>query len=761
MNILKKLLKILLVVVTGILVLVVIGYFAIKSFLTPAYLRSMASKIASESLKRPVEIGHVSLRIGFKVGVTIGDISLPNLTGFSPEPMVQIDKTSLNFKLLPLLKREVVIGSIDLQGMNVKVERNKENKLNIAMVIMPKETRGTRWSFSLDAINIAQGSIKYTDAVSEMEIHAKDINQNIEFKGHKITISGEQSFYVLKSKIIPEMVVKIKNNIEYDTLRKDTNIKNLSAIYEPINLNATGTIEKMERLNITADLKIDDLSKSLSLIPNNMRPRRLAGSMKTAVTILGTTKEPKIDGRCELKNVLIGLKDINRELEKINGSLSFDQNSIRNILIQGQIAETKFDLSGSVANLKEPVLNLGLKIVGNLKDLESLTNQTKGVKMSGPLNLNVTIKGTSSKPSYFGDFSISDANIDGVGFAKPLSSLRLKGTIQNDAAKITECSGHIGRSDFSLNGYVSNFKKPVAQINSSSNIIDLDEMLPQTQKGKKQESKPVPVTLQGTVRINKLTGMDMEFKNINTNFIYENGVIDLKNCNADAFDGKVQFDFYYNVNSPEPYRITTRMNNLSAQKVLKRFLKFENLEAKLNGMSNFQGRGLSQKEVIANLSASGNLKFNNGVFKDFGFLTQLLSWVGLKDYKDLKFSEFICYFKIENGKSKVEDWAISSTIGNFLTNGTIGLDGKLNLLITLTLNKKESDLIKKYHVDWLLYFDKNGRAVIDMIASGKLTSPQFKLDTNKIKERLKGKIKDEWDKKKKELEKKLKDLLKG
>ncbi|MEO0190452.1 MAG: hypothetical protein ABIL18_05670, partial [candidate division WOR-3 bacterium] len=175
---------------------------------------------------------------------------------------------------------------------------------------------------------------------------------------------------------------------------------------------------------------------------------------------------------------------------------------------------------------------------------------------------------------------------------------------------------------------------------------------------------------------------------------------------------------------------------------------------------NFQGMGFEQRQVISNLTASGSIRLVNGAFNNFEFLNKLCEWLGFKDKKTIPLQDLVFSYKIENGRTNIEDWSMESGIGNFLVNGWIKLDGVINLAITLTLNKRESDILKSYHGDWVLYYDPKGRATIDIIATGKLLSPQFKLDTNKIKERLKGKIKDEYDKKKKELENKLKDLFK-
>jgi uncharacterized protein involved in outer membrane biogenesis len=756
----RRWLKILAIAVAIVVVLLAISYIAIRAYLTPARIRYIASRVASEAIQHPVEFGSVGLRIGFTIGITIDDVSVPNVEGFPAETMVQIDRTALNLKLFPLLRQQIVIGSITLAGLDLNLERNEDGMLNVAAIV-PQEMKGTGWSLSLSSLDISNGNVVYHDAKENREIRVKGINQRVSFSGNNIVLSGRQEVFVAQTQTLPEMVLKIDNSIAYDTAQKNITVNKLNILYDPISVDIAGVIENMKTLRVDAHLKVDRMSKMVKFIPTDARPEQLKGALKADLSILGTLAEPKIDGRCELRDVAITPKGMNRAVERINGSLSFDKSAIKNIVVQGKIGSTTFDVTGSVSDLQNPLLNIVTKIDGNLRDFESMTDEFQKIKMSGPVAVRVTVKGSVKNPSYFGDYTIQEGHIDGIGLSQPISNLNVKGSIQNDAAKIDRCSGHIGRSDFSLTGHISGFKQPVVQITNTSNIIDLDELLPTPQKSTQPETKPLPLTLQGTVTINTLSGMDMEFKNINTHFTYENGIIDVRNCKAETFDGEVRLDFHYDAHKPEPYRISTRMESMSAKKILQRFLKFDNLEGRLSGMSNFQGRGLSQKDVISNLSASGNLKITSGTFKNFLLTTRLLSWLGITDQKELKFNDIVTYFKITNGKATINDWAMASSVGNFLTSGTIDLTGNLNLDITTTLSKHYSDIVKKYHGDWLLFFDDKGRALVDINVGGTLKEPRFSLDKSKIQQRLKGKIKDEFDKKKKEWEDKLKDFFKG
>lgn len=754
----NKLIKLLLVIIGVIVILLIVGYFIIKSYLKPQTVRGIAEKVTTEAIQHPVKIGHVGLRFGFKVGITIDSIKITNAKGFGQKPMVEIDRATLNLKILPLLGRRIVISGLDFTGVKVNVERNKNKEINFAAVI-PKEAKGSNWALSLSSVTISKGDVSYFDAATKTELEFKDITQSIKFKGHKISASGRSTLYILKNNMLPEMILHVANNINYDTLKKDIEVKNLEVLYDPIQLTLNGDIGNLEKLDIDAKLKVDDMSKLTPLIPIKQRPEKLDGAFIATCSATGKIKHINLTGFSEFKNVSYSPKGFNRGFTKINGTLSFTDKAIKDIILKAVFGKAKLELTGAVNNLGNPLFNLKAKANGDLQDLEMLTTDMEGIQLKGPFNIDIAIKGSSKKPSYNGDYSVNNGFMNGIGLAKPISNFIIQGKIENNIAKINKCGGSIGNSDFSLTGKITNFSKPVIEIKNTSHFIDLDEIIPSPDKRKQEKGKAAPITLRGTTKINNFTGANMEFRNINTNFSYENAVIDLKNCTADAFDGKVQFDLYYNANNPEPYRINTRMTSISTKKILKRFLNFENLEGQLNGISNFQGRGFTKNDVLTNLSSSGNIKITKGVFRNFQFFTKLLTWFGLKNYEIVDFDDFVVNFNIDKGKTMVRDWALSSKIGDFLVNGTIGLNGSVNIDVTATLIKKYSDVVKKYHGDWIFPIDSKGQATIDLKITGDFKSPKFSLDKNKIKQRIKGKVKNEFDKKKKEWETKIKNLL--
>jgi|GEM_PF-656126 len=745
-----KYLKILLIVIAVLLVVIIAGYFAIRSYLNPATVRRIAERVATETLQRPVQIGTVGLRFGLKVGITVNDVTISNTKGFSSEPVVEIERATMNLKLIPLIQKRIVISGLDFESPTIRIERSKDGALNFVTLI-PQEQEGTDWKLSLSKITIRKGTVHYQDAKDNTEVRIQDLAQDIALRGQRISVKGHCKVDVLKSTLLPQTTFNLKNNVSYDTLKQLLNLDRVSLDHDAMYLHTSGSIDKMDLISLNAELKIKDLNKIKPFIPVGSRPAEMTGSLKANASILGSMKDPQVDGRCELHNVKIVPAGMLKGLERIDGSLSFDNNSIRNILIQGMFGSAKVKISGSITDLAKPLLAINSSVDGELNDFQGLTQDMQGIKMKGQIRADISLKGKSDDLTYSGSYAISNAEIDGIGIAKPITNFNAKGTLAKDKANIEICSGHIGRSDFSCSGSFSRFDNPVIEINNRSNVIDLDELMPEETDAK----EGIPVTIKGRVAINTLTGMDMEYKNVQGYFTFEKGIIDLSKCSADAFDGKVNLDMYYNSNNPEPYQISTRMTSVSAQKILKRFVNVDNIEGTVSGLANFTGKGFEVKEILSNMNASGNLNLKNGVFNNFDLVTKLLAWLGMNDQKNVPIKDFNVSYKIVNGKVRADNWALSSTYGDFLWNGTLGLNGSLDLNLTTTLSKQHSDIVKQHHGDWIFHIDPKGRAVIDLKITGTFKAPKFSLDKEKIKQRIQGKVKDEFEKKKKEINKKI------
>ncbi len=728
----RSLKKIILVASAGIAVILIGGYIAVRAFLPPETVRRIAEQAVSKAVQYPVSIGRTDLHIGFGISIAVKDITVTNAKNFTPGSMVKIDRTALNISLLPLLRRRVVIRSIDLTRPLVNLERSTEGALNIA-VLMPKPVQGADWAVALSRIRINGGEFNYRDRQTKREFRVSDIDQKVTFHRNEISIEGSQKISLPEIDALKKSDVTINNAVTYDTLSRDVSIKDLQITLEPIRLRIKGTVGNGERLDLAGTISIRDLSKMGDVLKEKYATLKIPGTMDCAFRIAGTTKSP----------------------------------SVSDIALKASVGKTKIDVTGNVEDLaaKEPRIDLSAQVNGDLNDLATIIAAAGDLKMSGLFAVKAAAKGRINDLRYSGDMNVRKGFIDGIGLGAPVTDLDVRGGFQGNSLKVSECRGNIGRSDFALTGTVSDLRKPVVTIDCRSKSIDLDELMPEQQGTDAGRSGGAPISIQGKLAVAKLKGMDMEFTDISTNFNYAAGVVDVKQCRARAYDGDVALNFHYDANKPEPYRLNTRMTSVNARALMQRFLKFDRVKGTLSSAVDLSGNGLDERSVRSNMSGVVDLRITNGEFENFGFLTGLLSWMGLKDQKTVPFREMNGGFRVDNGSATLDDWTLSSSIGDLLTRGSIGMNGAVDMQIAITLSKASSDKVKKYHGDWIFFTDKDGRTVIDVVATGKADGPQFRLDRERIQQRLGGKIKSEFKDKAKEkvqdLETKIKDVLKG
>ena len=76
-------------------------------------------------------------------GISIGEISLANAAGFGDQPFAQIAAADVKVELLPLLKREINVRTVQLSGLQVDLQRGADGTTNWADLVKPTTTTKT------------------------------------------------------------------------------------------------------------------------------------------------------------------------------------------------------------------------------------------------------------------------------------------------------------------------------------------------------------------------------------------------------------------------------------------------------------------------------------------------------------------------------------------------------------------------------------------------------------------------------------------
>ena len=126
-----KALKYILYSLGGLILLLVLLIAGVVMFVDPNDYRDRIEQAASQQIGRSLQInGPMELSFFPWLGVEVQDVTLANAPGFAPQHMLSVHKAGLKVKLLPLISREIQVGTLFLQEAVFNLAKNGQGKSN-------------------------------------------------------------------------------------------------------------------------------------------------------------------------------------------------------------------------------------------------------------------------------------------------------------------------------------------------------------------------------------------------------------------------------------------------------------------------------------------------------------------------------------------------------------------------------------------------------------------------------------------------------
>ena len=123
--------KIVGIVAAAVVGLVVVLLLAVWLLVDPNdYKDRIAQQVRSSTGRELTLSGPIKLSVFPWIALQLGPASLGNPPGFSVEPFAAVHRISLRVKLLPLLHKELKVGSIEVNGLDLRLVKNAAGKGN-------------------------------------------------------------------------------------------------------------------------------------------------------------------------------------------------------------------------------------------------------------------------------------------------------------------------------------------------------------------------------------------------------------------------------------------------------------------------------------------------------------------------------------------------------------------------------------------------------------------------------------------------------
>jgi len=127
----KKVIKWLCIIVSGLLVLVIAALLIVPRFVDFQKYKPEIEKRVTEATGRPFTLGgDISFSLFPWAGVSLSDLHLGNPSDFKEKDFLSVKSFEVRVKLLPLLLRDIQVKRFLLEGPRIVLERNKKGRGN-------------------------------------------------------------------------------------------------------------------------------------------------------------------------------------------------------------------------------------------------------------------------------------------------------------------------------------------------------------------------------------------------------------------------------------------------------------------------------------------------------------------------------------------------------------------------------------------------------------------------------------------------------
>ena len=170
-------------IVLGVLVaLIAVALIGVRLFVNPNDFKGRIEKAVKEQTGRELDLpGDIKLSVFPGIALELGPVSLSNPTGFPADPFVQVKHIGLHVRLLPLLRKELSIGRIDIDGLDLRLLKNAQGKGNwedLDGKQTPAPDPATSGS-SIPALRDLSGVVIKDSRISYQDMVAQGVNLSI------------------------------------------------------------------------------------------------------------------------------------------------------------------------------------------------------------------------------------------------------------------------------------------------------------------------------------------------------------------------------------------------------------------------------------------------------------------------------------------------------------------------------------------------------------------------------------------------------
>lgn len=247
---------------------------------------------------------------------------------------------------------------------------------------------------------------------------------------------------------------------------------------------------------------------------------------------------------------------------------------------------------------------------------------------------------------------------------------------------------------------------------------------------------PLPPGLKaaGQIKVDKSLYKGLSVTNFLVLYTLDKGIFTMSDLSAQAADGQIQSNLRVDLNQANlAYDGTFNIEGLQVMSAVTGLMEkeFDQVSGALTTHMTFSGSGISWPEMSNNLTAVGDYGLFDGRIKKTEITDAMAGLLKMDELRELSFEKIDGTLDIKNGQLFLKSTITGSDVSG-LAQGKIGLDGTLDLPVTLQFSPELSQKLSQQLSIAKYLSDETGRTEITIKLAGTLDRPRPTIDTSAV-----------------------------
>jgi AsmA protein len=175
-----RILKLAAIVLGGLVAVLVIVLLAVRAFVDPNDYKDRIARAVKNSTGRELALpGNITLSVFPWIALELGPASLGNPPGFGSEPFAAVKHAALRVRLLPLLRKQLEVGRVEVDGLDLRLRKNASGRGNWQSPAESNPTPQSSESAGAAALRDLGGIVITDSRISYQDMVAEHINLNV------------------------------------------------------------------------------------------------------------------------------------------------------------------------------------------------------------------------------------------------------------------------------------------------------------------------------------------------------------------------------------------------------------------------------------------------------------------------------------------------------------------------------------------------------------------------------------------------------